>query len=345
MISAAPHQKKSIATTLAVLGAAACLTPMGRPDIMLPLGIVLALIGVADASLLPWTKSLSKVVMQTCVVVLGLGMNLRDLANAGGTGIVFAAGTIILTFAAGFGLGRVLAMPGRLTTLMSAGTAICGGSAIAAVSTVIGAVPAEIAVATGTVFLLNAAGLYVLPWLGDLMNLSHAQFGTWSAISIHDVSSVVGASKTFVDAHPPTPEMASGTDALTIATAVKLSRALWIAPICMAAGWWLGRRDAAAGNAPQKPKTLWEKFPVPLFIVLFIVASAVCTTFPQIKPVHADYLKPAAGHGMAFALFLIGLGISKKAMAAVGWRALVLGVSLWVLISVVSLVVVRATIA
>jgi uncharacterized membrane protein YadS len=338
MISAAPHQKKSIATTLAVLGAAACLTPMGRPDIMLPLGIVLALIGIADASLLPWTKSLSKVVMQTCVVVLGLGMNLRDLANAGGTGIVFAAGTIILTFAAGFGLGRVLAMPGRLTTLMSAGTAICGGSAIAAVSTVIGAVPAEIAVATGTVFLLNAAGLYVLPWLGDLMNLSHA-------ISIHDVSSVVGASKTFVDAHPPTPEMASGTDALTIATAVKLSRALWIAPICMAAGWWLGRRDAAAGNAPQKPKTLWEKFPVPLFIVLFIVASAVCTTFPQIKPVHADYLKPAAGHGMAFALFLIGLGISKKAMAAVGWRALVLGVSLWVLISVVSLVVVRATIA
>lgn len=340
-----PEQKVSIATVVVILGAAACLTPLGRADIMLPVGIVLALLGVADASILPWTKSLSRVVMQTCVVVMGLGMNLRDLAQAGGTGIIFAAGTIILTFAAGFLLGRVLALPGRLTTLMSSGTAICGGSAIAAVSTVIGAVPAEIAVATGTVFLLNAAGLYLLPWLGDLMQMSHAQFGTWCAISIHDVSSVVGASKTFVDAHPPTPEMASGTDAWTIATAVKLSRALWIAPICMAAGWWLGRMDAAAGKVPAKPRTLWEKFPVPLFILLFIVASAVCTVLPQIKPYHTDFLRPAAGHGMAFALFLIGLGISKKAMAAVGWRALVLGVTLWLLISVVALVVVRATIS
>jgi uncharacterized membrane protein YadS len=344
MISAAPHQKKSIATTLVVLGAAACLTPMGRPDIMLPLGIVLALIGIADASLLPWTKTLSKVVMQTCVVVMGLGMNLRDLAHAGSTGIVFAAGTIILTFAAGFALGRLLKLPGKLTTLMASGTAICGGSAIAAVSTVIAAAPAEIAVATGTVFLLNAAGLYVLPWLGDLMQMSHAQFGTWCAISIHDVSSVVGAAKTFVDAHPPTPDMASGTDAWTIATAVKLSRALWIAPICMAAGWWIGRGTVETPGVTVKPKTLWEKFPVPLFILLFIVASAVCTLIPQIKPYHTDYLRPAAGHGMAFALFLIGLGISKKAMKSVGWKALVLGVTLWVLISATSLAVVRATI-
>jgi uncharacterized membrane protein YadS len=343
MISA--EQRKQVAIGVVVLGAAACLTPMGRADIMLPLGIALALVGIADASLLPWTKVLSRVVMQTCVVVMGLGMNLRDLAHAGGTGIVFAAGTIVLTFAAGFALGRLLKLPGKLTTLMASGTAICGGSAIAAVSTVIAAAPAEIAVATGTVFLLNAAGLYVLPWLGDLMQMSHAQFGTWCAISIHDVSSVVGAAKTFVDAHPPTADMPSGTDAWTIATAVKLSRALWIAPICMAAGWWLGRGTAEVPGAAGKPKTLWEKFPVPLFILLFIVASAVCTLIPQIKHYHTDYLRPAAGHGMAFALFLIGLGISKKAMASVGWKALVLGVTLWVLISAVSLVVVRATIA
>ena len=208
---------------------------------------------------------------------------------------------------------------------------------------------AEMAVATGTVFLLNAAGLYLLPWLGELMHMSHAQFGTWCAVSIHDVSSVVGAAKKFADAHLDTELSARGADALTIATAVKLSRALWIAPICMAAGWWMGRAagrgegDGAAEGA--KKKGLWEKFPVPLFIVLFVAASALCTLVPAIKPYQSGYLKPAAGQGMAFALFLIGLGISKKAMRAVGWRALVLGVSLWVLISVTALVVVRATIA
>jgi uncharacterized membrane protein YadS len=335
------ERKKSIAMGLVAMGAAACLTPLGRADVMLPLGIALALLGVADAGMLPWTKTVSRVVMQACVVVMGLGMNLRDLADAGSTGIVFAAGTIVLTFAAGFGLGQMLRLPGKLTTLMASGTAICGGSAIAAVSTVIAAAPAEIAVATGTVFMLNAAGLYLLPWLGDLMEMSHAQFGTWCAISIHDVSSVVGAAKSFVDRNPPTADMAEGADAWTIATAVKLSRALWIAPICMAAGWWLGRRGVEQG---AKPRALWEKFPVPLFIVLFVVASAVCTAIPAIKPYHTEYLRPAAGHGMAFALFLIGLGISKKAIGQVGWRAFVLGVGLWVLISVVALVVVRVTI-
>lgn len=337
--------RKNLAAAVVGLGLLACLTPpawgIARAEVMLPAGIVLALIGLADSTLLPWTKPLSRAVLQTCVVVLGLGMNLRELAHAGGAGILFAAGTILVTFAAGFGLGRLLRLPGKLTTLMSSGTAICGGSAIAAVSTVIAAGPAEMAVATGTVFLLNAAGLYVLPWLGELMQMSHAQFGTWCAVSIHDVSSVVGAAKKFADAHPDAELSARGADALTIATAVKLSRALWIAPICMAAGWWMGR---VAPEAGAKKKGLWERFPVPLFIVLFVVASALCTLIPAIKPIHAGYLKPAAGQGMAFALFLIGLGISTRALKAVGWRALVLGVSLWVLISVSALVVVRGTI-
>jgi len=330
-----------VAIGVVVVGAAACVTPWGRADVMLPAGIAAALLGVVDAARVPWTKVLSKVVLQTCVVVLGLGMNLRELGNAGAAGMLFAAGTIVLTFGAGFGLGRALRMPGRVTTLLSSGTAICGGSAIAAVSTVIGATSAEIAVATGTVFLLNAAGLYVLPWLGAAMVMSHGQFGTWCAVSIHDVSSVVGAAKAFGDAHPDAELVARGADALTVATAVKLSRALWIAPICMAAGWWIGRRDGDS----DKAKTLWERFPVPLFIVLFVAASAVSTVWPAVKDVQMEHLKPAAGHGMAFALFLIGLGISKKALASVGWRAFVLGVSLWVLISAVALVVVRATIA
>lgn len=337
--------RKKLAIVVVALGAAVCLTPpkwgFARAELMLPAGIVLALLGIADMSLVPWAKSLSRVVLQACVVALGLGMNLRELGNAGATGILFAAGTIVLTFAAGFAMGRALKLPAALTTLMSSGTAICGGSAIAAVSTVIGAASAEIAVATGTVFLLNAAGLYLLPWLGDHMGMSHGQFGTWCAISIHDVSSVVGAATKFVRDHPDAGLESAGTDALTIATAVKLSRALWIAPICMAAGYWVGRTEKPGA----KPKSVWEKFPVPLFIVLFVVASAVCTLVPAIKPFHKDFIKPWAGQGMAFALFLIGLGISMKAIKSVGWRALALGVTLWVLISVVSLLVVRSTIA
>lgn len=339
------HGRTRVAMALVGLGLLACLTPpawgIARPEVMLPAGIVLALLGLADSTRLPWTKPLSRVVLQTCVVVLGLGMNLRELAQAGGAGILFAAGTILVTFAAGFALGRALRLPGKLTMLMSSGTAICGGSAIAAVSTVIAAGSAEMAVATGTVFLLNAAGLYLLPWLGELMHMSHAQFGTWCAVSIHDVSSVVGAAGRYARAHPDAELTARGADALTIATAVKLSRALWIAPICMAAGWWMGR-GAAEG---AEKKGLWARFPVPLFIVLFVAASAVCTMLPVIKPWHKEYLKPLLiDKGMAFSLFLIGLGISTKALKAVGWRAFVLGVSLWVLISVSALLVVRGTI-
>jgi len=315
------------------VGLLLCLSPWGRPEYALPLGMLFALLGLADASTLPWTKSLSRFVLQACVVVLGLGLSLHELARAGGTGIAFAFGTIVLTFAAGYALGSMLGIGKPITTLLSSGTAICGGSAIAAVSGVIGATSAEIAVATGVVFLLNAAGLYLLPWLGDLMHMSHAQFGVWSAISIHDVSSVVGASGRFKEITPPPAE---GSDAQTIATAVKLARALWIAPICLAIGFSLARssdRKASRGS------------PVPLFVLLFVVASAVRTLFPQIGPVHTDWIKPAATHGMAFALFLIGLGLSKKTLASVGWRAFVLGLSLWVLISLASLAVVRLTIA
>lgn len=337
-------RKKQRALAIVLLGAAICLTPpswkIARADVLLPAGIIVALLGLADTTLLPWTKAVSRYVLQTCVVILGLGMNLKELANAGGAGLVFAAGTIILTFAAGWWLGKALKLPGKLTTLMSSGTAICGGSAIAAVSTVIKAASAEIAVATGTVFLLNAVGLYLLPWLGDLMHMSHAQFGTWCAISIHDVSSVVGAAKKFTDAHPLPAGVEAGTDAYTIATAVKLSRALWIAPICMAAGFIMRKVEPASDGKPAK-----LGFPVPPFIIFFILASAVCTFLPAIKPFHTEHLKPWSGQGMAFALFLIGLGISIKAIKSVGWQAFVLGVSLWVLISGTALLVVRATIA
>ena len=123
--------RKKLAMAVVGVGLLACMTPpawgIARADVMLPAGIVLALAGLADATLLPWTKALSRVVLQACVVVLGLGMNLRELAHAGGAGMLFAAGTILVTFGAGFVLGRALSLPGKLTMLMSSGTAICGG--------------------------------------------------------------------------------------------------------------------------------------------------------------------------------------------------------------------------
>lgn len=318
-----------IAWIVVVLGLAACATPWADPGIMLAVGVAAALLGLADQSSMPWTKRTSRLVLQACVVLLGLGMNLRELARAGGTGILFAIGTIALTFAAGLALSRLLKTSPKLTILLSSGTAICGGSAIAAVSTVIAASAADVSVAIGTVFLLNAAGLYLLPWIGEALHMSQEQFGVWAAVSIHDISSVVGAAKRF------------GDEALQTATAVKLSRALWIAPIAFVAGLWY-RRTPEAQEAGQGSRKL--AFPIPPFIILFIAASALRTVVPAIAPYHENYFKPIATHGMAAALFLIGLGLSRNALKAVGWRALTLGVLLWVVISVTSLIVVRQTI-
>ncbi|MEK6703429.1 MAG: putative sulfate exporter family transporter [Planctomycetota bacterium] len=318
-----------IAWVVVVLGLGACAAPWADPGLMLAIGVAAALLGLADQSTMPWTKPASRLILQACVVLLGLGMNLAELARAGGTGILFAVGTIALTFAAGLGLSRLLKTSPKLTILLSSGTAICGGSAIAAVSTVIAAPAAEISVAIGTVFLLNAAGLYLLPEIGYALHMSQEQFGVWAAVSIHDISSVVGAAKRF------------GDESLQIATAVKLSRALWIAPIAFIAGLWYRRTQEAREASGSRPGLA---FPVPLFIILFIAASALRTYVPAIAPYHESYFKPIATHGMAAALFLIGLGLSRRALKAVGWRALTLGILLWVLISVTSLIVVRQTI-
>ncbi len=318
-----------IAWIVVILGLGACATPWASPGIMLAVGMAVALPGLADQSTMPWTKRASRLILQSCVVLLGLGMNLAELARAGGTGILFAAGTIALTFAAGLALSRLLKTSPKLTILLSSGTAICGGSAIAAVSTVIAASATEVSVAIGTVFLLNAAGLYLLPEIGTALHMSQEQFGVWAAVSIHDVSSVVGAARKF------------GEQSLQIATAVKLSRALWIVPIAFLAGVWYRRTSVSEGTT-KKPAAF--VFPIPLFIIFFVIASTIRTYMPDIGPLHENYLKPIATHGMAAALFLIGLGLTKKALAAVGWRALTLGVMLWVLISVTSLFVVRQTI-
>lgn len=308
------------------VGAAFCLTPWASPQIALALGIGVALTGLAAAT--PLSSRVARLLIQACVVLLGFAMDLGEVLRAGAQGLIFAAATIVGTFALGAAAGRLLRVEAKVTTLVSAGTAICGGSAIAAVGSSIGAAAAQMSIAIGVVFLLNGAALYIFPLIGRALEMSAPQFGTWAAVAIHDVSSVVGAASQF------------GPESLQIATAVKLSRTLWIIPIAIAAAWWFGRRGGGEGGVGGRAKRL----AVPWFIGLFVCASALRTVVPAVAEA-APTIHAGAKAGMTLALFLIGAGVSRAALASVGWRALVLGVLLWAFISAASLAVVRWTIA
>ena len=320
---------------LLALAAIACFTPWVTPAGALAIGLFLAVTGLApaDKRLGRWAK----ILIQVGVVLMGLSMNLGQLAQAGLVGVAFAAGTIVATLALGALVGRLLACEDKLTALLSAGTAICGGSAIAAVASVIAATQAQIAVAMGAVFLLNAVALYVFPWLGHAIGLTQDQFGTWAAVAIHDVSSVVGAATAFDHAYHttgPWPDRA-----LQVATAVKLSRTLWIAPVAVLMAWWFARRSATEPGAPAGKL----RVPIPWFVLWFVVAAALGTYIPALQPA----LKPtawAAKHLMALALLLIGCGLSIQAIASVGWRAVTLAITLWIFISAVALLIVKLTI-
>lgn len=314
----------------------------------LGLGIVLALMGLVHAG--PMAKKVSKYAIQVCVVLLGLRMDLHKVLQAGSSGLLFAVGTIAGTFLLGWLLGRMLKTDGKISTLLSSGTAICGGSAIAAVSSVIGATSTQISIATATIFILNGLALYLFPFLGGQLHLTPTQFGTWAGVAIHDVSSVVGAAQSFDGGH--------GAAATDTATVVKLSRVLWIIPICIAAAWWMAKGAASAtGRAEAGNPTLRSadppkkaKLPIPWFIGLFILAAGLRTLWQQRGAAEAiasadRWISLVARCGMALALFLIGAGLSRKALASVGWRPLAQGVVMWVFISVVALMVVRATVA
>lgn len=292
-----------------------------RPEYALVVGVIVALLGLAPSG--DGVKKLSRTLIQVCVVGLGFGMNLQELVRAGLTGLGFGFGTIVATFALGFVIAGALRIDQKLSTLISSGTAICGGSAIAAVGSTIRASGTHMSVAIGVVFILNAVGLWVFPPLGHWLNLSQSQFGVWSAVAIHDVSSVVGASSAY------------GKEALEIATAVKLSRTLWIVPVAIVAAWFFRKELEGTGNR--------SRLPIPWFILLFVLASVAGTYL--MAPGLAHGVSDAARRGMNVALFLVGLGLSRKALASVGVRPLILAVVLWVFISVVALVVVRQTIS
>lgn len=294
-----------------------CLLPPVTPALALAAGVVFAL---ALGDPFPWhTGRAARLLLQASVVGLGFGLPLGRVLAAGAAGFLYTAGGIAATLVLGALLGRWLRVEGHTAFLVTAGTSICGGSAIAAVGPVIGAGPHAMAVALGTVFLLNGVALYVFPLVAGALELTQGQFALWAAIAIHDTSSVVGAAASY------------GAEALRLATVLKLSRALWIFPLALGAALWVRRRGAAeAGGMPA----------VPWFIGFFLLAALARSLTPAAAVPLLEGVVAVARQLLVLTLFLIGAGLSVEALRGVGWRPLALGLVLWAAVSVLTLAVV-----
>lgn len=251
--------------------------------------------------------------LKVAVVGLGFGMNITETLEAGQDGFLLTVSSIIFTLVLGYYIGRKLGMEKRTSHLLSSGTAICGGSAIAAVAPVINATEKDMSVSLGVVFLLNSVALVLFPILGHLLELSQHQFGLWSAIAIHDTSSVVGAAYAY------------GDEALRIATTVKLARALWIIPLSLVSLYLF--------------KGKGKSIKIPWFIFLFVLAILLNTYLP-IPDILTGSITTASKSLLVLTLFLIGAGLSKEKIKSAGWKPMILGLSLWVAISIVSLLVI-----
>jgi uncharacterized integral membrane protein (TIGR00698 family) len=228
---------------------------------------------------------------------------------------VFTISTIAITLIAGYLVGKILKIDPKTSTLISNGTAICGGSAIAAIAPIINADEKQMSVSLGTILILNSVALLIFPLLGHYLGISEIQFGTWCAIAIHDTSSVVGASSKY------------GALALQTAATIKLERALWIIPIAFTIAW------------VQKKHGI--KVKIPYFIFFYILAMVIATYFPRTEYSTIFFL---ARKGLVIVLFLIGAGLSWDKIKTVGWKPFVQGIILWLLISIISLIVIRDTV-
>ena len=307
---------KAMSGALMALGIAFSLSPWGSAATALLLGVLVAVL--SGNPFVDYTKKYAQNLLALSIVGLGAGMNLVAVGAAGLSGLGVTVVTITLTLLLGVMLGRLLKSDRETSLLISVGTAICGGSAIAAIAPVMRAKPHAIAVALGTVFLLNAVALVLFPILGHFLELSQRQFGLWSALAIHDTSSVVGAGLQY------------GADALQIGTTVKLARALWIVPLTLAFGFWY--RDAA-----QQGKVKTKK---PWFILGFLLMAALVTWVPALQGVGHD-IEGVARKGLVVALFLIGSNLTVDTLKQVGLRPLLLGVALWVVVAVSTLLLVK----
>src|SRR5215813_7259367 len=289
-----------------------CLTGWISPPVALLLGIAFGL--VVAHPYLSVSRSGSRILLQASVVALGFGMNLREVLRAGHNGFLYTAAGISFAICSGLLLGGWLRVRGNSSYLITVGTAICGGSAIAAVGPVLQADPEEMAVSLGTVFVLNSIALLIFPPFGFALHLSQSQVGLWAALAIHDTSCVVGASSRY------------GAEALLIGTTVKLARALWIVPVALATA------------AIKHNKT---RLQLPWFILLFCLAAVINTYAPAASKVtHAFFVIGRVG--LVGTLFLIGSGISRATLVAIGWRPLLMGVLLWLIVGSTSLYLVHS---
>jgi uncharacterized integral membrane protein (TIGR00698 family) len=294
---------------------AVCAMPFIDTPFALLIGIILA--QTVQHPFLKINKKLTHILLQASVVGLGFGMNAWQALNAGKQGLVFTIFSILSTITLGLFIGKRMKVENNTSYLISTGTAVCGGSAIAAVSSIIKSNEKQISTALGTVFILNSVALFLFPWIGHLFHLTQHQFGVWAAIAIHDTSSVVGAANKY------------GSVALQTATTIKLERALWIIPISIISVFIF--------------KSESKKIKIPYFIFLFVLAMLSNTFIPAIHK-ETSFIVMLSKIGLKITLFLIGSSLSKDLIASVGVKPFVQGVLLWAFISILSLTVIIHTI-
>lgn len=312
--------------------------PLITPAIALFLGLMFAFVFGTPCP--RFNKKLSKYLLQISVVGLGFGMNIVESLKSGADGMLFTIVSVAVVMVAGIIIGRMMNVNEKNAYLISSGTAICGGSAIAAVGPVLKANEHEMAVSLGVIFILNAIALFVFPPIGHYFDMSQTQFGTWAAIAIHDTSSVVGAGDAY------------GPEACEIATLIKCTRALWIIPLAFFTMWYFGRRERAL--APDGEK---RKINIPWFIFYFVLAMVINTYTPAIlELISAQNLLPEiensyslivklAKKALVVVLFAIGASLSLSTVRKVGAKPLLLAIMLWIIIGVLSFFVVRTTVA
>lgn len=286
-----------------------CMTSIVSPPIALLLGLIVA--NLSGHPFLDLNHKATNILLQVSVVGLGFGMNLNSALSAGKEGFLFTIASIFSTLILGTFLGRCLKIENKTAHLISCGTAICGGSAIAAIAPVIKSDEKQTSVALGVIFILNSIALFLFPVVGHWLDLSQKEFGLWCAIAIHDTSSVVGAASKF------------GPEALQIATTVKLARALWIIPAALLTAVIFKNKSSS--------------IKIPYFIGLFILATAMNTYVPQ-TAIIAPYLVVIAKIGLTLTLFLIGAGLNRNILKSVGVKPLFQGLLLWIFIAVLTLV-------
>ena len=284
-----------------------CFFPFVSAPMALFCGIVFSLLKIEK----PFQfKKYSSPLLQYSVVLMGFGMNLQQVIEVSSKGIVLTACSVLLVFLLGVLLGKIFKVDKNTSFLISSGTAICGGSAIAAVSPIVGAKDSQISFSLTVVFVLNAIALFIFPYIGEYFNMSQEDFGYWSAIAIHDTSSVVGASAAY------------GKEALQVATTVKLARTLWIIPLSFLV-MFLNRKENQGKG----------KIKIPWFILYFIIAILIAGFIPVLQPAYS-VLSYIGKRGMVLALFMIGSGFNFSELKKVGIKTFILGLVLWVIISV-----------